>query len=276
VQLDFLINDGGETFPAGSQALRRSVAGFAVGDGFSQYAICNLGYVGGRKLRAGLQLFFRPESMSPEAFSTALFCLSDMSGTNRVVLSTWRKTGFLDQIFSSNTAAQQGLSARFAANRSQLRERLRRRIVSSDAAPDALRRCISHWDASFAPETMIQVVRHYCEDRFVAFGRSTEGFLLYSYGNNNPAHAMSWYEGSVGKPLRKNLDREYSWFCNESYRAALTQRRPLLEAVDARVLTPNQELRRRYYRIVLPLTSADHSFVVVATVENRDIELCVA
>ncbi|MEZ5843661.1 MAG: hypothetical protein R3D27_07985 [Hyphomicrobiaceae bacterium] len=280
----FLIDDNGRMHHAESLLLRQRTGGVWAGDAFGQYAVCNLGYVGGAEHSRAVQLYVRPASVTAEAYVQAIYLLRDLEPGHRVVLSTWRDGAFSDELHRDGASAAAALTGRVSERHAQSRARLKSREVTLTEAPDVFLRCLAalgsgrqqHGGAA-VDATTFDAVSTACDGRYVVFGRTDTCFVLHSYGLNNPAHAMHWYEGNVGAPLRKDLDLEYSWFCNAAYRRALVRRRPLIEAVDALVELPRREkMRRRYYRLIVPLGDATRPLVFIATIEDCGIDLLAA
>lgn len=284
MRVSFLIDDIGGVHPADSFHLRQQTGGLCAGDAFNRYAVCNLGYVGGHEHKQALQLFVRPDSVTSEAYVQAVYMLRDLAPKRRVVLSAWSEGRFEDSMHADGATAAATLTAQVARRRARARSRLKSREFQWSEAPRSFLQCLAVVCAADNSARLVgddpvllERAGEICDGRYVVFERASSCFVLHSFGTNNPLHALDWYRGNIGAPLRKGLDLEYSWFCNAAYRRALTQHRPLVEAVDAFVELPRRErLRRQYHRLIVPLGEPTHPLVLVATVENRSIDLLAA
>lgn len=282
MRASFLIDDNGCVHRANSMVLRQFGDGPLSGDSFAQYAVCNLGFVGGREHRNALQLFIRPASVTAEAFVQTAYMVRDLALDQRVVVSIWAHGGFVDQLFANGGVASEFLTSLVAFERQNSRARLKSREIMPADATAKLRQCLALLNSGSGATVerlndKLVDVTDVCEGRYVTFERAPSCFILHGFGPNNPAHAMNWYQGNIGLPLRRGLDPEYSWFCNAAYRRALVKRRPLLEAVDVMVCLPGQQrMRRRYQRLIVPLGHATNPVVFIATIEDSSIKLLTA
>ena len=274
----FLIDDNGQVHQADSLLLRQQTGGLWTGDAFGVYAVCNLGFVGGRSHERALHLLVRPASVTAEAYVQAIYMLRDLAPGRRVVVSRWSEGRFNDEVHADGTSAAEALTRHVACRHARARARLKSSEIGLAEAPLRFTRCLGAIESANSDAiAAIAGVSEACEHRYIVFERTSSCFMLHSFGANNPPHARRWFTGNEGAPLKKDLDIEYSWFCYAAYRRALAQNRPLVEAVDAMVELPErQSMRRQYHRLVVPLRTASGLLVLVATVEDRSIDLLAA
>ncbi|KAB2851140.1 MAG: hypothetical protein F9K44_02620 [Hyphomicrobiaceae bacterium] len=272
---DIVIDERGEIisthqFVERRRRLKQPVVVF----GGLERAACRLGFAAVRQLRLGLQLFFSPEALETAALVRLAYLIRDSASMRSVVvLSAWDGADFSHRIVRSASEAI-GLLASMASSPGNRYSRgpLSRLAVKRQDMPSRLQRCVDGWtdDAGRADvELLTGIVQQQTNDRFVTFERvdGSPSFVLRDYGRNNPGHALRWYEGNIGKPLRSDdLDLAYHWFCNGAYRNALALQHPLCELVEAHVQPPKgSPMRRRYHRIILPFYKKSRQLVLVAT-----------
>lgn len=254
----------------------KSACGFHFGSPDSsgsslEETVCRLGLVLVRPLRHGLQVYFRPDAVAAAAVVRLAYVIGD-NNKSVTVLSTWVDGGFRHKIAPSGKRAL-GLLIECSPRSCSAREvPLRRLAIGRDKLPPSLRACVDVWSVGGEdadPGHLLSAMQRLTDDRFVAFERieGSPRFVLRGYGRKNPAHAMRWYEGNLGRPLRSDdLDLAYHWFCNGAYRDAIALRHPLCEIVQARVQVPNSRpILRRYNRIILPIRRRRSELVLVAT-----------
>ena len=277
LQCDQLIDDIGQIWDANSYQLRLSQNGLTAGSAFPQYAICNLGFVGVVKHGRAIEVILRPETITDHAFAQMIYMLAD-SGDKKLVITKWMRGSFQHQIVASAFSGIELLTKMLGSRKEEASRRHIRRSLSEDEIESTPRfsKCVSSLQ-TLGDRTPIdraqEIVSKQFNDRFVLFEQDPhDGFVLRRYGDNNPKHALDWYENSLDQPLENHIDLEYLWFCNNAYRQALTQMRPLCEYVDAYVAPPGcQDLHRTYSRFVLPLLHDTRRFVLVATIEDPNI-----
>lgn len=269
---DIVIDETGEIISVHQFVTeRRRAAQPGIEGGSLEQAVCQLGFALVRPRRLGLQVFLRPDTLSTAALIRLAYLIHD-SARSATVLSTWHSADFTHRIVRTADEAIGLLSNLAPGNRDDHRVPLSRLAIGRDYLPSRLQRCADAWideGGRADAELLTGIVQRLTNDRFVAFER-VEGsprFVLRSFGRNNPGHALRWYEGNLGRPLRSDdLDLAYHWFCNSAYRNALALQHPLCEVVEARVRLPSgSQMHRRYHRIILPLQGKSRQLVLVAT-----------
>ena len=270
--MDVVIDETGEIISVQRFVMERpwnAPAGFASGS--PEQEVCRLGLALVRPLRLGLQVFVHRERLATASLVRLAYLISD-NAKSVTVLSTWDSGSFKHTIVGRPDRAIFLLSNLAPGYPDNYQGPMSRRTIDRNCLPSQLQQSVDAWidgggcaDVKLLPD----IVQRLTNDRFVAFEKNQGSlrFTLHSFGQNNPSHALRWYEGNLGKPLRSNdLDLAYHWFCNNAYRDALALQHPLCELVEARVRLPSGQLMdRRYHRIILPVRGNCSQLVLVAT-----------
>jgi hypothetical protein len=258
-------------------ALRRSLHCSADPRTFATYAVTNLGCIHIAQRPRGLAVSLRPRVVSPRAIVAAIYLLTDLP-RQRVVLSClvgrWQH-----QLFRAPTEAVHELVARLqVAEVDRVRFlRVERRL--NDALNERhfgdLLRAWADDGAAFDRARLHSVAHRMLRGRYVLLRPQSDGrtLIISDFGSSYESFASDWVAHARGLRFEDQPDFRYAHAAVSAYHKVLRSRRPLLDDVDAFMSTDAGPKRLQYRRLILPLRSAGHEFLLSTSLVERSIDL---
>ena len=274
----WLVDDRGNIFDSASPQLRSELHAWGAGSEFTDYCICNLGFIAVTRTDRRARVRLRPHVVSPVAFAGLMYWLADQR-IEAVMLS------HLDQDWTHEV-----LGGKF---RKRLLELMRFGPETRDR--DMLRQPtdIAHLNLanpliallrlfgdgkSFADrDRRDAILERTVAGRFVTVASADLGLQSMVVEEVGPGHAREanyWMGRHVGHRLEDGPDPVYGRWLAESYRMVLQLGAPMLDDVDVVVDWPQiGRTSYRYQRLLIPSNEGNRRIVLCATLKAPGIDL---
>lgn len=272
--LDLMIDEAGQTYQTGSNALLRSLHIERRDFDLTQYLIRNMGFVRFRRMRGDARITLYPKFLTRAAYEALAWVIVEQECARHILEHPEDPTrmeiipGVEDAIARLGALASTGgevVRADF------YNEELSLRRLHSTRRLAPLARLMRRWRANHG-SAPVQMDRLFADP--VLRGRSIvvrmlndeRGIVEYA-GDGFSCFDSDWHDSVIGRDIWEQPDPHYGHRVAEAYTKTCRSNEPRLEFVEAAIRTPGCPLRRsRYERLLLPWRSRGASFVSAVSV----------
>lgn len=262
-----LIDDKGETWPAGAVAVRQRL-----GHDPSQfdpvgYAVRNLGFALVRQRGRSIHLSLRPALVTPATLGALFYRLAEAM-PERLLLSYLQRNWQHEVIRSAHEAMLRLEDLVYTGStwRPHSAYLVQRHplVLRKHSALQSLGPLLAVWHLTgglWTDRLRDLLMALNLLERAVVLRNPTGGDrLVFDHrGASFSFYPPCWNLLAIGRDLEDQPDREYGIRTAQSYREALGDGQPRFEAVDAVIRAPGKEVRRsRYDRLILPWRTSDN------------------
>lgn len=280
--VSYFVDDSGRLWDINSSQLRAELYGFAAADSFPEYVVKNLGFVRIDRRGPSATVWLRPATVAQMAVAHLMYWLVDEK-IERVLVNSYVDGAWQHAMVGAAEKSFTALAALISA------------AAHTEPTKDAVIACSTSLTDLPASSPLADALQLWREmggdwrrlasrsdlgavfgDRYALFERRGErDFVLKQFGDGLPDCAKVWLGQAIGMPIHDHPDPRYGWSCTASYRKVLDSSEPELQDVDAYVSWPGaQRQRRRYKRLLLPLSAGDRcNYLLSATAEDGTIDL---
>jgi hypothetical protein len=272
-----LIDDQGQIWDGASKTLRASFDSPYSGGEFSDYAVANLGFIAANAYGGSCQIRLRPSFVAPSAMQSLLHWLSS-GRIDRIVLSWLDKDWHHELLRSRDGAVTRVRELITAASHTQPNDFIASEVTAAQLPENtALGILLRYWERLSEPEgrpSLMDLLNKALGNRYVLVQRAPDnGRLVFrKFGGGLFKHYDAWRANGVGAPLDELPDHSYGrWIC-DAYAAALENRFPRVDDVDAIVRWPHVgRTRMRYRRVIVPFSTeqAEPAILGGSIIDNR-------
>jgi hypothetical protein len=258
----FIFDDRGQVWEADSLELRQSLYFPAHEPNFALQVVKNLGFIAAERRRQNAIITFRPRTVSPVAFASLLYWLSD-EPPDRICLAILSQQlshevhGSLKQVVDRMARLieqQQGEQPLFTA-----------RGLSATALSEGspFRWLLTTWERSnkrLCWSSFSKEVDRRFDGRFVALqpGEEISELVIERVGTGLRIPDYKWRASARGTRLADLPDRSYGRWVSNAYLYVLRTGRPRFDDVSAKIYWPQSgRLHCEYRRLILPWIDAD-------------------
>lgn len=245
-----------------------------------EYAVDNLGYVWFEALEFGYRVKIQPDRITAKAEATLYMKLAGQS-IRRVLVTLISGGEISSHIYRSSVEAINGIVAAVAEKRNKRVRRFAKQPVnlrSLERFP-ALGQLLDYYRSAgsmMEPSRLQAMAAETLQGRFLIVERGNDDALrIEALGSGYPGFDIQWSARSQGTRIEDQPDLEYGAWLGQGYRAALVEKAPQIEVVDAIVYRPRLGRRRfGYRRLVLPYqapTGGQHVLSVSVTDAGVDL-----
>jgi hypothetical protein len=270
-QPTWLIDDNGCMADSQSPALRRDLNAWHIGDGFTDYAVRNLGFVAvqlhGAPGALAVHVRLRPSHVSPVAFSGLMYWLSDKQ-PRRVMLSRLDDGAWHSEVLGDCMMATPKLAT--LVKRAQCGRKddfLAKQTAIENFAPEHPLRALLSARGDLAEavarldlDAVRAIAGPLVQGRFTlsTADQALRRVVVRSVGNGYSAETNYWLNRIIGHRLTDLPDSDYGGWASDAYAQAMSTGIPQADAIDIFVEWPFEGRRRyRNHRLLLPLPLAD-------------------
>lgn len=279
-----LIDDDGSVSDSRSLHLRTRLNAIQVGDGFSEYAVRNLGFVALQPSNRAVHVRLRPTHVSPVAFAGLMYWLADQR-PERVMLATLDGDVWQHQMMGNAEMAAARIAQIVRRAQDMVEDLFLAKRRSLDELPEdhpmrqlyearaELQEAVLRHDIAGAAKLMATHVggRHSISHATPDLRR----IVLAAVGDGFDAEPRYWLQRVVGCRLDDLPDARYGAWAAMSYAEAIREGGTQLHDVDIMIEWPGEGRRRyRSKRLLMPMKDADGRHVVLSsTLTDASIDL---
>jgi hypothetical protein len=275
-----LIDDQGQIWDGASKTLRASFDSPYSGGEFADYAVTNLGFVATNAYGGSCQIRIRPSFIAPSALDSLLHWLN-AGKIDRIVLSWLDKDWHHELLRSRDETVGRVNELVEASKRAQPNDFISQQIAASELPENtALGILLRYWDRLSEPEgrpSLMELLNKALGNRYVRVQRDpgTTKLVFRELGGGMFNHYDAWRSNGLGVPIEDLPDRSYGRWVADAYGAALVERAPRVDDVDAIVRWPHVgRTRMRYRRVIVPFTAEEPDpFILGGSIIDNHIDL---
>jgi hypothetical protein len=264
----WIIDDEGEVLDFFSSRLRNKLRVKTLLEQDHVPLLRNLGFIALREMPHGTSVSFRPATVSPIAFASLCYWLSDRVPSRLLLVVL--EPGHSLELYS---CLHEGLTRIEELMEAYRHDRLFQRCaVLPNAIAAPLAQVLAAWRVSGAASdfgSLRDVLEREPAGQYLLVQPDQEAgrLIIERTGAGLRIPDPAWARVQIGRPIADMPDTAYGQWVSEDYKSALQTGEPRLDHVEAKIYWPRLgRLQHRYDRLILPVQ--DRGRGVLLSVNN--------